>query len=61
MFQYHFTSLKIDNVKLNSKQYTWNVINGQLVHSIETDDDNVFKARDNSTYDSYNVTLVISF
>ena len=46
MFQYHFTSLKIDNIKVYSKQYTWNIVNQQLVHSVESDNNNVFKAQD---------------
>ena len=62
MFQYHFTSLKNDNIKVYSKQYTWDIANQQLVHSVESDNDNVFKSQDPGYwYDSYNVTDVISF
>ena len=35
-------------MKVYSKQYTWDIVNLQLVHNIETDNDNVFKAQDTS-------------
>ena len=38
--------LKIDNIKVYSKQYTWDNVNQQLVHSLESDNGNVFKAQD---------------